>query len=119
MLLSWPMTAEKNDGLVEFPDSQAMPSAADEKLYREISVAMFGSVFDSNLSVLSAVRPNGRMLDKVLEQTSADPRINGIGIEAVIKAARNPEWAERCLSPYAQTALARYVKRAEEAKRGK
>jgi hypothetical protein len=112
--------AEKNDGSQEVTDSQATPSAADKKLYWDISTAMFGSVFDSILLRLSSgVKPNGKMLDRVLKQTSADPSLNGTGVEAVIKAARNPEWAERCFSPYAQTALARYAQRAAEAKRSK
>jgi len=44
------------------------------------------------------------MLDRALQITINDPRTNGIGVEPVIKATANPEWAERCLSKQAQLA---------------
>ena len=91
------MTMEKRESLL----------GAD---FRDFSTAMFGSVFDVNLLALSSGKKvTMRMLDRALRITIKDPRTNGIGVAPVLTAATNHEWAERCLSRHAQTALGRYV----------
>jgi hypothetical protein len=88
-----------------------------EAVYQDFSTAMFGSVYDVNLLALSSGKKvTNRMLDRALQITINDPRTNGIGVEPVIKATANPEWAERCLSKQAQLALGRYIRKQEVVK---